>query len=262
MKHIIESINWEIKIQKISEFRQPNLLPYSASILTFYYYVDTTNLLILPEVPIQHKLLTQFNIKRGVRMNDDIEKPAESMTLFRTEAERDPLQFIELKENLLNVFSKMGYDLVKSKSLKKQLIATQRKLIVMQNKRIDYAFELSFAYEKQETYNRYTEKIREIQKSFSSLSAQTIDELIDILDVNIDRLHDRYFKVNQRYLKKYENNEITLEQYKYEIEVRFRGVVDNAMNQTTNNINHLIEQYEEQTYMTLNSLNSALKKIS
>lgn len=181
--------------------------------------------------------------------------------LFRSDAERDPLQFIELKENLLGSFSKFGYDLVKSKALKKQLIATQKKLIAQQNKRIDYAFELSFAYEKQETYNRYTEKIREIQKNFSSLSAQTIDDLIDILDMNIDRLHNRFLKVDRRYKEKYENNEITLEQYKYEIDVRFKGVVDNAMNQTTNNINYLIEQYQEQTYLTLNSLNTALKKI-
>lgn len=189
------------------------------------------------------------------------ETKPENIKLFRTAAERDPLQFMELKENILGPFSKMGYDLVKSKALKKQLIETQRKLIVMQNKRIDYAFELSFAYEKQETYNSYTEKIREIQKNFSSLSAQTIDDLIDILDVNIDRLHTRYLKVDQRYKKKYENNEITLEQYRYEMEVRFKGVIDNAMNQTTNNINQLIQQYEEQTYLTLNSLNSALQKI-
>ncbi len=189
------------------------------------------------------------------------ETKPENIKLFRTEAERDPLRFMELKENILSHLSKMDYDLVKSKALKKQLIDTQKKLIVMQNIRIDYAFEISFTYEKQETYNSYTEKIREIQKKISSLSAQTINDLIDILNVNLDRLHTRYLKVDQRYRKKYKNNEITLEQYRYEMETRFKGGIDNAMNQTTNNINHLIKHYEEQTYLTLNSLNIALQKI-
>lgn len=196
-------------------------------------------------------------------MNDEKteKEDVENIQIFRTEKERDPLHFIDFNKNLLNSFNRFGHDIASSKALKKQLIATQRKLIDQQNKRIDYAFELCFSYEKQEAYSAYTKKIESIQADFSQRSAKTIDSLIGIMDDNIDRLYDRYYNIQERYKLKLEQGKITKEQYDYEVDVRFKNIITSAMEQTEDGINHLVKQYKEQTYLTLDSLDSARKSL-